>query len=232
LPVTDWLKAFLVVIRAMNLSSLLSLLLAIAATGVVLFAMAEASHQPDEPYISLSYPFDKPDPILYRIGTQGVVPAEYKTAANEAVSIWGQALNAQGGDWDFVKTNFGEDIYLRLVYDQNGASRFCKNFLAGKTPEDNVGTRTAVFVGCKDKFLDVNDVKVGVIHRLGHAFGLGPAAAGATSVMCDAYDAIEGTCTRTDVPTQIDLYCMTRMYGTDGFGAPNPHFVPTFCKLP
>ena len=207
-------------------------LVALAVSAMLFVAVAQASHEPVKPYMTLAYPFDKPNPILYNVGVQGIVPAEYKTVANEAFTVWSEKLNAEGGEWKLVKSNFGEDIYIRLIYDQNGVSRFCKNFLAGKTPADNVGTRTAVFVGCKDQFLDVNDVKVGMAHRIGHAFGLGPALGGAVSVMCDSYDDRDGLCTRTNEPTEIDLYCMTKLYGADGFGVPNPHYVPTFCTLP
>lgn len=205
---------------------------ALAASVLLLATAAYASHEPDKPYMTVAYPFDKPNIILYKVGLQGSVPLEYKTAANEAFVMWGDKLTARGGEWRFVKSGFGEDIHIRLIYDQNGASRFCKNFLAGRTPEDNVGTRTAIFVGCKDKFLDVEDVRVGMLHRVGHALGLGPALGGAVSVMCDTYDARDGLCTRTGKPTDFDLYCVTRLYGADGFGTPNPHYIPTFCTQP
>lgn len=205
---------------------------ALAASVLLLATAAYASHEPDKPYMTVAYPFDKPNIILYKVGLQGSVPLEYKTAANEAFVMWGDKLTALGGEWQFVKSGYGEDIHIRLIYDQNGASRFCKNFLAGRTPEDNVGTRTAVFVGCKDKFLDVEDVRVGMLHRIGHAIGLGPALGGAVSVMCDTYDARDGLCTRTAEPTDFDLYCVARLYGSDGFGTPNPHYIPTFCTQP
>lgn len=207
-------------------------LTALAGSALLLVTAAYAWHEPDKPYMSISYPFDKPNVILYKVGLQGNVPAEYRTVADQAFSIWGDKLTARGGDWKIVKSGFGEDIHIRLIYDQTGASRFCKHFLAGRTPADNVGTRTAVFVGCKDEFLDVQDVKVGMLHRVGHALGLGPALGGAVSVMCDTYDARDGLCTRTSEPTDFDLYCVTKLYGEDGFGTPNPHYLPTFCTKP
>lgn len=210
--------------------SLLLSSVGIAVSVMILsVAIAQASHEPLKPFIPLGFPFETSNPLLFKISIQGKVPTEYRNAASEAFTVWEETLTENGGEWKFVRTSFGEDISIPVIYDEVGNSRFCKNFLAGKTPPHNVGTRIAVFVGCKDSFLDVNDVKVGVMHRIGHALGMGDAKGGANSIMCDTYSQSDGLCSRSAAPTELDLFCVVKMYGADGFGRPNPHSIPRFC---
>lgn len=205
-------------------------LLGTAILSMLFVTIAQASHEPPEPFIPIGFPFDTQNPVLYKVSLQGNVPAEYKKVANDSFKIWSNGLNAKGGTWKLVKSTYGEDILIRLVYDQAGTSRFCKNYLEGNTPPGNIGTRTTVFVGCQDKFFELADVREGMMHRIGHGLGLGDAGGGAVSIMCSTYTESQGLCTRADKPTELDVYCITKMYGTDGFGVPNPHVRDTFCK--
>jgi hypothetical protein len=168
--------------------------------------------------------------VLYKVSLQGSIPAIYKQAANDAFVVWRNELAADGGSWKLTKSSFGEDILIRLVHDKDGTSRFCKNYLAGNTPAENIGTRTTVFIGCKDTFFDPADVKEAMMHRIGHGLGLGDAAGGALSIMCSTYAEEDGLCIRANLPTDFDLYCVRLMYGNDGFGAPNPHVEDRYCK--
>ena len=205
-------------------------LLGLAASSLFIASIAQASHEPAEPFIPIGFPFDTQNPVLYKISLQGSVPAEYKEAANEAFTVWRNELNANGGSWKLAKSTFGEDILIRLVYDQAGTSRFCKNLMNGNTPAENVGTRTTVFVGCKEVLFEPDFVKEAMMHRIGHGLGLGDAGGGATSIMCSTYAEEDGLCFRAASPTEFDVLCVTKMYGMDGFGVPNPHSEDRFCR--
>jgi hypothetical protein len=209
---------------------LLAGLIGLAASSLFVASLAQASHEPSEPFIPIGFPFDTQNPVLYKISLQGSVPAEYKKAANDAFAVWRNELNANGCSWKLTKSGFGEDILIRLVYDQAGTSRFCKNAMNGNTPAENVGTRTTVFVGCKGVFFEPSDVKEAMMHRIGHGLGLGDAGGGAVSIMCSTYAEEDGLCLRANAPTEFDIMCITKMYGADGFGVPNPHSGDRFCR--
>lgn len=211
------------------------------------------SHAPDGGYIKVTGRLFPEPQVGYKFKVDNDVPRDYKADARGALASWQTAFAnyAPTGDWTFVR---GEvkgvtDMVIRLSYDESNTSYFCTK-KAGIEPSEEAdmlaflpiiasayaepmdsprrSSTWIIYVGCGDQLFSHSNIQRQVAHAIGHALGMG-ITRGTTSIMCHPKDADNNRCEVSQVPTSIDVRCVIRLYGEQGFVGPNAHTRPEFC---
>ena len=159
----------------------------------------------------------------------------YIVPVQEGILMWTSAMEGRyGGDWGVTfsvvepgNLFFGErpDVVVNLVSHEADAG--CLDEYSGRSELYSDPPKTVQTVVCTTGGggpVSISDASATAAHEFIHAVGLGHTFNKAGDLMCSAEDG-RATCpdlaSKSDEPSDLNAAAVARMYGTDGFVAPN-----------
>ena len=140
--------------------------------------------------------------------------------------IDGKALGTAGLDFSHSKHKFS---YITISLWHYPQTTF--KITIGDTPKTEV-------YEFEPKPLPIGDIRNIILHEFGHSLGLGHYTIvdrGCTTQECSdrsiMYPSLHTFANQTKTVTSEDIQMVYEIHGEDGFGYPNPPYIPYFCTF-